>query len=89
MGWACAEALRESAELRVVRLGEVQRQREKVALVAIEAHRESRVKTEQMQRVVERVRREEAIVDGRREQAGADDRYAARTAYEKTRPRAG
>ena len=76
--WMLAQAQREMAGMRRVRL---ETMRDERAVVEVEAKREfleSRVRTEQVKQVVSRAAEIAAVEDGRRVQAASDDRYAAR-----------
>jgi hypothetical protein len=80
-GWTVAElaGLRLTANLE--RLAQLRVKREVVLLEAAERHDESRLKMEQVEKLVERRRAEAALEAGRREQAGADDRFGSRLAW--------
>ena len=76
--WMLAQAQKEMAGMRRVRL---ETMRDERAVVEVEAKREfleSRVRTEQVKQVVSRAAEIATVEDGRRVQAASDDRYAAR-----------
>jgi hypothetical protein len=79
--WSVAEVTRGVEEIRMQRLAELRLRRERQHAEAVETHRASKRRTEQMERVVERKRASAAIDDGRRDQAAADDRFASRSAW--------
>jgi len=79
--WSIAAKSREMAEDRIVRLAKVRMEREVALQQAVHVHRESRLKMEQMERLLERARVATATEDGRREQAVADDRFSSRLAW--------
>ncbi len=81
-GWMVAEKTREVAEARLERMALLRRARAAELEQAALVHRASRLKAEQMERVLERRRAAEAVEEGRREQAAADDRFASRLAWE-------
>ncbi len=71
----------DGAAMRWNRLAPLQLAREKAQAAALEVYRASRLETEQMRSVVDRQRALEAIADGRRTQAEADDRYGSRRGW--------
>jgi len=79
--WSVAETTREVVEARIERLAKLRVVREVKLDEARDAHKTSRLKVEQMERVVERARAEAALVEDRKTQAVADDRFAARGAW--------
>ena len=87
MAWRLAEGAAEAAELTVERAAAWRQEREAARVGAGEAYRASRLRTEQVTRVVEALRDAEAVLEGRREQAANDDRYGARLCW--TRMKAG
>ena len=74
--WAVGESSRGYAEARMELLEEMKAEREETMDAAAMAHRESRVRTEQMKSVVARAGRAAAEEEGRRDQGAADDRFA-------------
>ena len=75
--WAVAVTARGAVEGRIQRLAELRAEREEMLAECVVAHRASRLQLEQMERLLARRRAADAIEDGRRQQLGADDRYAA------------
>lgn len=78
MGWTMAETLREKADWKRRRLDEIRLGREELSDVAKEQYDASRLKSEQVKRVVERVRERIEMEEGRRLQGTSDDRFLAR-----------
>jgi hypothetical protein len=76
--WMLAQAQREMAGMRRVRLEGLRDERGVVEMEAKKEFLESRVRTEQVKQVVEKAAAVAAVDEGRRTQAAADDRYAAR-----------
>lgn len=74
--WAVGGTSREYGEARMEVLEEMKVEREEAMDAAGRAHRESRVRTEQMKSVVERAGRAAAETEARRAQGAADDRFA-------------
>jgi hypothetical protein len=70
------------AEVRLERLAELRGRREAVLEEAVTMHRRAYLETEQMARLVKRRRERQALEEGRKEQAEADDRFASRGAWE-------
>ncbi len=81
IAWRLAESACEVAEVTMDRAAAVRAERELLRASAGELYRASRLRTEQVARVVEGLRAAEALVAGRREQAATDDRYAARLCW--------
>lgn len=63
---------------RILRLAEMRVQREQMRERSRDTHRESRLKLEQVKRVLERAMILTEVEDGRRTQAVSDDRYGSR-----------
>lgn len=83
--WMLALKGRSLIETRLRRILEQKLRFEEIRQKAAEAHRMSRLRLEQLQRVVERVQTASAIVEVRRTQALADDRYGARREWIRTK----
>lgn len=81
--WQVAETTRGVVEARIERLEKLRAERAAAFEDAAHRHRISRVKMEQMDRVVDRSRAREAVQQGRRSQAESDDRFASRRAWMK------
>lgn len=79
--WTIAETTRGAVEGSIERLAALRVAREETLAEAVAEHRASRLQLEQMERLLERRRTADAVEDGRRQQMGADDRYAARMAW--------
>jgi hypothetical protein len=79
--WQVAETARSVVEARIVRLATIRAERESAMEEAALRHRVSRLAMEQMDRVVDRARLQEAMQEGRRSQAESDDRFASRRAW--------
>jgi hypothetical protein len=82
--WMLSKAAREFAEVRIAQLVDLREARAEVLDAAVIAHRQSRLKVEQIDRVVDRARTAQALDQARRTQAVADDRYASRRAWSQT-----
>lgn len=78
MGWTMAGVLQDAAGLRRRRLDEIRLEREGLSGIAKERYMASRLKSEQMKRVVDRVSEQMEMEYGRRAQAVSDDRFLAR-----------
>lgn len=78
MGWTMAETLRETAGWKRRRLDEIRLEREGLNDAAREQYVASRLKSEQMKRVVDRVAERIKTEEERRAQAVSDDRFLAR-----------
>jgi hypothetical protein len=78
MGRTMAEILRETAGWKRRRLEDIRLEREGLSDAAREQYVASRLKSEQMKRVVEGVTERMEIEEGRRMQAASDDRFLAR-----------
>jgi hypothetical protein len=85
MEWAAARTQREIAEWKQERLQQVRLEREKLSDEARIKYRASRLRSEQMQHVVEDAATEIAIKAGRQTQAALDDRFLARRRWTDTR----
>lgn len=85
MGWSFAETQREIAAWKRERLEPIRTEREELSMVARERYATSRVKSEQMNRVVEGVAARVEIKEGRRVQAASDDRFLSRKLWMETR----
>jgi hypothetical protein len=85
MGWEMAETQRESAGWKRRRLEQIRVEREVLSDAAREQYVTSRLKSEQMKRMAERVTERAEIEDGRRVQATADDRFLARRRWSEMR----
>jgi hypothetical protein len=79
--WKVAETARALLEIRMARLNKLRAEREVKLDQAAQAYNRSRVRMEQMDRVVERERERLACEAARRAQAEADDRFASRRAW--------
>lgn len=78
MGWTMSEALRETASWKRRRLEAIRLEREGLSESAKEQYVASRLKSEQMRRVVARASEQMEIEEGRKKQAASDDRFLAR-----------
>lgn len=85
MGWTMAETLRESAGRKRRWLDEIRLEREGLSDAAKEQYVASRLKNEQMKRVVDRVAERMEREEERRMQAVSDDRFLARRRWTDTR----
>lgn len=83
--WQVAETTRAVVEARIVRLAKLQAEREIILADAALRHRMSRLNMEQMDRIVDRTRSQEGVLEDRRLQAESDDRFASRLAWMKTK----
>jgi hypothetical protein len=79
--YTIAQLSREVARQRIAHLDRLRAEREAVLTSAVEAHRESRLSMEQVERLISRSSAEAALEAARREQAQADDRFGSRSAY--------
>ncbi len=77
-GWLAAESAGEFAAVRVAGLAALEAERKALHERALAVYRASRMRTEQMERVDEKARREQAMEETRKSQAEADDRFGAR-----------
>jgi hypothetical protein len=77
-GRMMAETQQESAELRRRQLEQIRLEREELNDAAREQYVASRLKREQMKRVFDDIASRMEIEEGRRTQAGSDDRFLAR-----------
>lgn len=84
MGRSLAEAQWELAGWRRKGLESIRKEREALRAAAQEQYVVSRVKSEQMRRVVDSVADRLAIEEGRRNQAATDDRYLSRRLWVET-----
>jgi hypothetical protein len=82
-GWAMAEAQREAAEVRAVRLEAMRVQRAAAREAARESYQASRMRMDQMESAVERIRVRAEAEAGRRNQAATDDRFLSRREWVK------
>ena len=85
MGRSLAEAQWELAGWRREGLERIRAEREELRVSAQEQYAVSRVKSEQMRRVVDSVEARVAIEEGRRTQAATDDRYLSRRLWVEAR----
>jgi len=85
MGYALAETKQEVAAWRGERLEEIRVKREELRGVVRERYAASRLKNEQMNRVVEGVAERVKTEEGRRFQATTDDRFLSRKLWMQTR----
>ena len=83
--WQVAETTRAVVEARIVRLAKLQAEREIILADAALRHRMSRLNMEQMDRIVDRTRSQEGVLEDRRLQAESDDRFASRRAWMRTK----
>lgn len=83
--WRVQQSTYAEAEQYQQRAGELRGARMAVQAEAEENHRASRQQTEQVAQVLEDRVRAEAVVEARREQARADDRFGARLKSQPTR----
>lgn len=85
MGWSLAETQQEVSAWRARRLEEVRVEREALNEAAREVYAASRLKSEQMNRVVEGVAKRVEMEEERRFQATTDDRFLSRKLWTKAR----
>jgi hypothetical protein len=78
LGWSLAERQREIAGWKRERLESIRVERESLSDSARERHAASRLKSEQIQSVVDGVELRVQVEDGRRAQGVADDRFLSR-----------
>jgi hypothetical protein len=78
VGWLLAEGQSRLSDWSLRRLGAVARERNMLLDAATELYQASRIESEKMRRLLETSKRENAIVDGRKLQAAADDRFLSR-----------
>jgi len=78
MGWEIAETQAESAGWNRRRLEQIRSERQVLSDAAREQYVASRLKSEQMKRLSQGVAVKAEIEEGRRVQAGSDDRFLAR-----------
>ena len=88
MGWSLAGTQVVVAAWRKERLEEIRVKREELSVVARERYATSRVKSEQMNRVVGGIAERVEMEEGRRFQATTDDRFLSRKLWMKTREEA-
>ena len=88
MGWSLAETQQEVAAWKGERLEEIRVKREELNKVARERYATSRLKSEQMNCVVEGVAARMEREEGRRFQATTDDRFLSRKLWMETRDEA-
>jgi hypothetical protein len=81
LAWRLAESAGDATEVLRERALLLMAERDVLRTAAGEAYRSSRLRTEQVTRVVEAIAQAQAVVDARREQAATDDRYAARLCW--------
>jgi len=84
--WQVAQTARAVVEARMVRLATLRAEREIALEKAVQMHRASRLKMEQMDRVVDRTRTHLSLEESRRSQAESDDRFASRRAWLQMQP---
>ena len=87
--WQMAADASEFSMLRAGSLAEVQGERAKVQAEAMSRYLASRLKTRQVLEVLERARSLAAVAEARRDQAAADDRFAARLGWTRMREQHG
>jgi len=85
MEWAAARTQRELAEWKQQRLQQVRLEREKLSDEARREYRASRLRSEQMQHVIDDAAMQIATKTGRQTQAALDDRFLARRRWTDTR----
>ena len=85
-GWLAAESAGEFAAVRVAGLAPLEAERKAALERALAVYRQSRMRTEQVERVEEKARREKAVEEARKSQAEADDRFGARLGWARTQP---
>jgi hypothetical protein len=78
MGWAMTETTRETAHWKRRRLEEIRLERERLRINARDQYVASRLKSEQMRRIVDHLAERMEIEEGHRTQAASDDRFLAR-----------
>lgn len=78
IGWTAAEALREATGSKRRRLEAIRLERQSLSDGAREKYAASRLKSEQMKRVVARVMEQSEVEECRKAQAISDDRFLAR-----------
>ena len=88
MGWSLAGTQVVVAAWKGERLEEIRVKREELSLVARGRYAASRLKSEQMNRVVEGVAERVEMEEGRRFQATTDDRFLSRKLWTETREEA-
>jgi hypothetical protein len=88
LGWSFAETQQEIAVWKGERLEEIRVNREELSGVARERYAESRLKSEQMNCVVEGIAARMEMEEGRRFQATTDDRFLSRKLWMETREEA-
>jgi hypothetical protein len=84
VGWMMAETQQETAAWRRVRLEEIRLEREVLNEAARERYVASRLKRQQMKRVLENIAGRMETEAGRRMQAASDDRFLARRRWRET-----
>ena len=84
-GWLVAERAGDLSKARVEVLKKVQAGRERSRDAALARYLQSRLKTEQMTVAHERLQAQESVVETRREQAAADDRFGSRLGWMRAR----
>jgi hypothetical protein len=89
LGWSLAEMQRELAMWKGKRLEDVRLEREELNGLAQQRYAESRMKSEQINRVVESVAARMEIKEERKIQGTTDDRCLSRRAWAETRGRRG
>jgi hypothetical protein len=82
-GRAMAEAQREAAEVRAARLEAMRLEREQAREAARESYQASRMRMDQMESAVERIRVQAEMEAARRMQAATDDRFLSRREWVK------
>jgi hypothetical protein len=87
MGWSSADTQQEVAAWREERLEKIRVKRAELSAVARERYVASRLKSEQMNCVVEGIAERVEMEEGRRVQATADDRFLSRKLWMETRVR--
>jgi len=81
VNWMMAEIQKETAAWRRRGLEQIRLERERLNETAREQYVASRLKREQMKRVVDDIAARMEIEDGRRKQAASDDRFLARSRW--------
>ena len=87
LGWKTAETQREVAALRRRSLEQIRLEREELNEAAREQYVASRLKREQIKRVLDDIAARMEIEEGRRFQAASDDRFLARRRWTNARER--
>jgi hypothetical protein len=81
--WMIAETTREMAERRITRLRAARAECDAALELAAEAHHESRLRMEQMERLLASDEDRQRVEQARQEQAVSDDRFGSRMAWKR------